>query len=145
MTEYKTFYLAYGSNMNAEQMKVRCPAAQFVKIVTLQNFKFLINDKGVATLIPAENEVVEGVLWNLTQNCEASLDVFEGIEDGEYTKEKITLHEEAEALIYFATSSSQGKPYAGYAERILKGAETFQLSREYQQFLLSYLNSLNEA
>ncbi len=145
MTHDGTLYLAYGSNMNAEQMKVRCPAAQFVKTVTLNNLKFIINDKGVATLIPAQNEVIEAVLWNLTSQCEAQLDVFEGVASGEYVKEKIVMHDDTEALIYFSTSTTHGRPYPGYAERILSGAETFNLSTTYQQSLRSYLLSLSES
>lgn len=131
----RKFYLAYGSNMNAEQMKHRCPKATFVKTVVVKNFDFLINSQGVATLVREEGKSVEGVVWHLTEECEASLDIYEGIATGDYVKENIVLSEYEEALIYFATDSSPGRPNIDYAERITKGAEGFNLSEEYMHYL----------
>ena len=33
------YYFAYGSNMNLEQMKYRCPAAEVVENVRLENYR----------------------------------------------------------------------------------------------------------
>lgn len=35
------YYFGYGSNINHEQMKIRCPNAKFIKKVFLKNYKFV--------------------------------------------------------------------------------------------------------
>ena len=46
-----TFYFAYGSNMNQEQMKNRCLKSRPLGKVSLLGYRFIINSKGVATRI----------------------------------------------------------------------------------------------
>ena len=73
------YYFAYGSNMNLEQMKYRCPAAEVVENVRLENYRLAFRGRapgnGVATVLPEKGSYVEGVLWKITEACEKSLDV----------------------------------------------------------------------
>ena len=50
------YYFAYGSNMNLEQMKYRCPAAEVVENVRLENYRLAFRGRapgnGVATVLP---------------------------------------------------------------------------------------------
>ena len=71
-------YFAYGSNINLDQMSYRCPAAQVVGPVTLEGYELLFRGSGVATIGPTEGAVVHGLLWQLTPECERSLDRYEG-------------------------------------------------------------------
>ena len=71
-------YFAYGSNINLDQMSYRCPAAQVVGPVTLEGYELLFRGSGVATIGPKEGEKVHGLLWQLTPDCERSLDHYEG-------------------------------------------------------------------
>ena len=71
-------YFAYGSNINLDQMSYRCPAAQVVGPVTLEGYELLFRGSGVATIGPKEGAVVHGLLWQLTPECERSLDHYEG-------------------------------------------------------------------
>lgn len=75
-------YFAYGSNMNLTQMKCRCPAAALKGHVRLEDYRLEFCGKGqrygVATIIPEKGEIVEGVLWAITPECERSLDGYEG-------------------------------------------------------------------
>lgn len=71
-------YFAYGSNINLDQMAYRCPDAQVVGPVTLNNHELLFRRGGFATIAPKEGESVTGLLWSITPECEQSLDRYEG-------------------------------------------------------------------
>lgn len=87
-------YFAYGSNINLEQMAVRCPAAQVVGSAVLDGYELLFRGNrsgcGVATIEPLPGSQVHGLLWKLTPECERSLDVYEGY-PRLYEKEDITV------------------------------------------------------
>ena len=78
----ETYYFAYGSNMNLDQMAYRCPAASVVEPVYLEGYRLTFcgrgKGSGVATILPEEGSRVEGVLWKITPECEKSLDFYEG-------------------------------------------------------------------
>ena len=90
----KRLYFAYGSNINLEQMAVRCPAAQVVGPAVLDGYELLFRGNrrgaGVATIEPLPGSQVHGLLWKLTPECEQSLDVYEGY-PRLYEKEDITV------------------------------------------------------
>lgn len=75
-------YFAYGSNINLDQMAHRCPNAQVVGPVVLEDYKLLFrsnsNRNGVATIRPHKGRKVHGLLWKITPECERALDVYEG-------------------------------------------------------------------
>lgn len=76
----ETYYFAYGSNMNLNQMEYRCPAATVVENVRVEDYRlaFCGRGSGVATILPEKGSHVDGVLWKITQECEKSLDGYEG-------------------------------------------------------------------
>ena len=78
----ESYYFAYGSNMNLDQMAYRCPAASVVENVRLEGYRLTFcgrgKGSGVATILPEEGSQVEGVLWKITPECEKSLDFYEG-------------------------------------------------------------------
>ncbi len=59
------YYFAYGSNMNLEQMKYRCPAAEVVENIRLEDYRLAFRGRapgnGVATVLPEKGSCVEGV------------------------------------------------------------------------------------
>ena len=75
-------YFAYGSNINLDQMAYRCPDAQVVGPVMLEDYTLLFRGNGggngVATIDPKAGSYVYGLLWKLTPACERSLDRYEG-------------------------------------------------------------------
>lgn len=60
------YYFAYGANLNAENMAIRCLNATFVGTGVLEGFTFLCNTRGVASIEPCQNTSVYGVVWELT-------------------------------------------------------------------------------
>ena len=74
----KPLYFAYGSNINLDQMRYRCPDASVYGQAVLDNSDLRFRGSGVATVEPREGACVYGLLWELTDKCEASLDRYEG-------------------------------------------------------------------
>ena len=52
--EYKRLYIAYGSNINLEQMANRCPNSKVIGKEMLKGYE--LEFRGVATIVPKENE-----------------------------------------------------------------------------------------
>ena len=86
----ETLYFAYGSNIDLEQMARRCPAAQVVGPITLENYELAFRGSGFATIVPKKGSVVHGLLWSITPFCEQALDRYEGY-PRHYTKEPVTV------------------------------------------------------
>ena len=80
----RVLHFAYGSNMDQEQMKERCPQGEMDGIALLPNHelaftRYSINRKcGVADVIPTPDSEVWGVLYLLTKDDLESLDHAEG-------------------------------------------------------------------
>ena len=83
-------YFAYGSNINLEQMELRCPNAQVVGPVTLNDYELQFRGYGFATIAPRKGNVVHGLLWKLTPACEQALNRYEGY-PRHYTQESVTV------------------------------------------------------
>ena len=75
----ENLYFAYGSNLDLEQMAQRCPDAEIVGPVRLENYELRFRGSGFATVAPKKGSTVYGLVWKLTPNCEQSLDRYEGV------------------------------------------------------------------
>lgn len=124
-------YFAYGSNINLNQMAVRCPDAKVVEPAVLENYELLFRgnnrDYGVATIRPKEGCQVHGLLWKITPECERSLDHYEGYPHL-YEKQKIPLTtksgQQISAMVYVMTRERErmpGMPTRSYYIGILEG------------------------
>lgn len=71
-----SYYFAYGSNMNHEHMKMRCPKSEYIGTYILEGYELVF--RGVADVQPSEDKSVTGALFKITPDCERSLDVYEG-------------------------------------------------------------------
>jgi len=129
------YYYSYGSNMDIGQMKKRCPNANFQGKFILEKYKFIINCRGVATIIPDETCNLEGILWTISSDDENNLDKYEGVPIL-YKKNIISVsntskEEFISALIYIATNTSIGLARPKYIELILKAAKLHKFSEKY--------------
>jgi hypothetical protein len=127
-------YFAYGSNMDPVQMESRCPDARALGRAHLAEWEVRIYERGFATIVNAPGSVTWGVLWDVSPSDVRSLDRYEGVADGLYRREMLTVHgpESAHvALIYIAEFEGDGVPRDGYLERILDGARAFALPERY--------------
>ena len=136
-------YFAYGSNMDEEQMRHRCPDGATVGTARLPGYLFIINSRGVATVVTDGSSAVHGILWRITTECEARLDRYEGVKWGTYTKEKLGVEAEdgqtIEALVYVARDSEPGKGSDGYMEGIAAAAVRQGLPAAYIEELRSWI------
>ncbi len=137
-------YLAYGSNLCADQMAQRCPAARPAKRIALPNWRFIINADGWATLLPQPGAHAEGLIWHLTPACESALDEYEGVATNDYRKAEFTIGG-APALIYFATQQAPGFPQPRYLERVIAGAAAQGLPAPYLVELGSWASLVTPA
>ena len=120
-------YFAYGSNMEEAQMAFRCPGSTSLGIAWLTNHRFIINDRGVASIVESEGRVVYGLLWDISETDERQLDRYEGVRKGFYRKSTVSVgvqeNQTVDALVYVASSNEHGKPRPGYMERIIRAAK----------------------
>ena len=71
------YYLAYGSNLNKEQMKHRCPDAEAVGHSVIEGYR-LVFRRGYLTVEEAEGQHVPVGIWRITAADEKALDRYEG-------------------------------------------------------------------
>lgn len=81
MDQKPRLYIAYGSNMNIEQMARRCPTAKVVGTAELEDWRLRFkgdSNFSVATVEPSVGHKVPILVWEIMPKDEASLDVYEG-------------------------------------------------------------------
>jgi hypothetical protein len=126
-------YFAYGSNMDVDQMADRCPSAEIVGVCRLDGHRFLINSRGVATLIPDAAGYVLGILWDLPPADEQTLDDYEGVPTY-YQRHLIAVEnnrEAIQALFYQAPNRTPGQPRRGYMQGIVAAARRHGFDEAY--------------
>lgn len=72
----KTLYIAYGSNLNKEQMSRRCPNSEFVGAATLPHYK--LEFRRVLTITVCPGASVPVAVWKISRDDLANLDLYEG-------------------------------------------------------------------
>lgn len=137
-----TLYFAYGSNLNLARMAERCPAASPLGRAVVPGWRFLINERGVATIEPSVGASTWGGLWLITPQCHESLDHYEGVRYGTYRHAQImTVDDDREAcsaLTYLAANARAGAPSDGYLRVVLDGARDFDLPEDYIERLAQW-------
>ncbi len=77
----KRYYIAYGSNLNLNQMRVRCPQAKVVGTAELKDYELLFKGSKTGSYLTIEKKVgstVPVAVWETTEEDEAALDHYEG-------------------------------------------------------------------
>ncbi|KAK4032834.1 hypothetical protein C8A01DRAFT_50466 [Parachaetomium inaequale] len=86
-------YFAYGSNLAFQQMATRCPGSSYVGRAVLPDYRWQINERGYANILPFPGSSVHGLVFELgndpssPSSDEARLDRSEGVNSGAYLKE----------------------------------------------------------
>lgn len=136
-------YVAYGSNLNLNQMAIRCPDAQLVCSGQLTNWQLIYRGSrtGIyATIRRKKGYVVPAVLWEITTNDEHNLDIYEGFPTF-YSKENIiveTSKGKLEAMVYIMNPSIPGIPTPSYLNSIYQGYLDNHLDINYLSESISY-------
>lgn len=131
MNSKERLYIAYGSNLNLEQMKHRCPTAKVVSAATLQDWRLWFRGSqhgAVATIEREHGFQVPVLLWRIRPQDELALDRYEGW-PVLYRKEILWLTvkgKRVRAMVYIMneTGHPYGAPSAGYLDTIREGYES---------------------
>lgn len=129
-------YIAYGSNMNIEQMQRRCPDSEIIGSGTLKGYEitFRGNGKtGVANIEKKKGGSVPVVVWNISRSDERSLDIYEGF-PSLYVKKDVTVDMRGTKIKGMAYVMTEGhlhqKPSMFYLEIIANGYDSFGMDAD---------------
>ena len=128
MTRY---YLAYGSNLNTEQMKYRCPESKIVGVSEIKDYQLLFKGSencSFLTIEKCEGETVPVGVWEVTDLDEKKLDTYEGYPSFYYkTDMEIELNgEKVSAFVYIMHEDRRlGAPSKYYVQTCVEGYEDF--------------------
>ena len=126
----RKLYFAYGSNLWLEQMVRRCPESKLVGLGVLRGWKWAINTRRYANVVRSSEDLVYGLVYELSPSDEARLDQKEGV-PRDYTKEmmEIELQESVsgkksvvQTLVYVDEKRvKEGAPWEEYIHRMNMG------------------------
>lgn len=129
---FKRYYLAYGSNLNLEQMKYRCPTANPISKVNLKGYRLvykgLVDNFAYLTIEKYEGSEVPLGLFEVSYLDILSLDNYEGYPNL-YSKFYISIQVEGKnkkALIYIMNKGyDYCIPSKNYVTTCLQGYNDF--------------------
>lgn len=132
-------YLAYGSNLNKQQMKMRCPDAKVVGTAFIHDYHLLFKGSRTGSYFTIEKEAGRKVpvgVWAVTERDERSLDFYEGFPSFYYKKRlKVTLNEtgeEVDAFVYIMNEERElGLPSEYYVHGCVQGYKHFGFDCQY--------------
>jgi len=145
-------YFAYGSNLDPEQMRSRCPGHQIVGLGALRDHRMIFPltsptwGGGVAGVQGSRGSTVWGMVFELGSEDVASLDVAEGFKgpgdqhnvyDREFVFVELTrpdhgsIPRRVRAACYLARPTNPGPPSRRYLDTIVRGAKHHRLPEEY--------------
>ena len=137
----KQLYIAYGSNINLEQMAFRCPHSRVVSVSEIKNFE--LEFRGVETIVPKENASVPVLIWELDERDLPILNRYEGYPNF-YRQEKLEFElggEKFEGMAYLMNKGEISPPSYAYYMTILRGYKENGLDESFLQKALD--NSLD--
>lgn len=138
----KKYYLAYGSNLNLEQMRYRCPTAKVVGTAIIKDYELLFKGSKTGaylTIEKCEGEYVPVGVWEVTPEDEVSLDRYEGYPSF-YYKTEMTVglklpsgkYKKVNAFVYIMHEDRPlGIPSPYYVRTCLNGYFAFGFKREH--------------
>lgn len=133
----KLYYFAYGSNLEMEQMQIRCGDSKPVAPAELPGYRLVF--RGVADIEESPQDSVTGALYEITMDDLRALDIYEGFPRLYIRKEVIVTvtneHTGKEmkipALVYQMTAkylNSVSEPSYSYASTIERGYKHWNLN-----------------
>lgn len=138
----KIYYFAYGSNMDEKQMFNRCHNPILIGKGILNNYKFELDSEGVATIINSKNDIVYGIVWEISIDDKKILDKYEGVRNNCYKPTNLIIKKEDKdinALTYISLrDKNDGIRRKGYLEKIFNAAKKYNFPEEYLKYLSSF-------
>lgn len=132
----KRLYVAYGSNLNKEQMKYRCPTAKLYGTGEIKNYELQFKgqpNSAFATIAPKEGSSVPVAVWEIQPRDELSLDRYEGY-PSHYFKQNVPVQldsEEVNAMVYIMNlKMGFGLPSPHYYQTVYVGYNDCELDTD---------------
>jgi hypothetical protein len=127
-------YFAYGSNMDRDAMRARCPGSTPVGPARLARHRLVIMREGYASVMRDPRRDVWGLLWDLALADMPALDRYEGLAGGLYLKVMQPVLAPAgsrRALVYVGRNAGPGLPRPGYMQAVIAAARSAGLPSDY--------------
>lgn len=86
----KRYYIAYGSNLNIRQMRMRCPSARIIGTSEIPDYELLFKGSKTGSYLTIESKEgsrVPVAAWEVSAEDELALDRYEGFPTFYYKKE----------------------------------------------------------
>lgn len=126
----KKYYIAYGSSLNLGQMSKRCPTAKVVGTGIVKDYQLIF--WRVATIVPKKGSNVPIAVWEIDDDCEEALDMYEGYPHL-YRKEHIDVEINTQVLkgiVYIMNYGKLQKPSRTYFQIISDGYDDAGLDKD---------------
>ena len=141
-------YFAYGSNLDAEQMRTRCPDAEQIGPAELPGYRLAFTGHNrswggaVATLCADPQRRAAGILWSLSDADLEHLDYWEGY-PSVYQRRPLTVWRPSgaatEAITYLKVDERPARPAPAYLDLIRRAYQRYGFDPEALTFALEGL------
>ena len=143
----RMLYVAYGSNMNLNQMKFRCPNSKVIGNGRVIGWNLVFNIHADIIETNRKHDVVPVVVWDIHDKDWDYLDMYEGYPNY-YIRRNIDVimdnGEKTKAIVYVMNSKRKGiaPPHEDYFNTILNGYKANGINTEtlYNALTHSILN-----
>ena len=126
------YYIAYGSNLNTEQMRRRCPGASVLGTAELKGWRLLFKGSQTGSYLTIEKAAgytVPVAVWEVTDDDIEALDRYEGYPSFYYKKRFVLPCSDGKRHHVFAYIMHEervmGVPANYYVNTCLEGYEKF--------------------
>lgn len=124
-------------------MANRCPQSRYVGPGILRGYRWLIFSAGYASVMRSSTDHVAGSIYQVSEADEKSLDDYEGVADGLYTKEECEIEGPdgpISCLVYVGRDDIPGRIRAEYVSRMQSAIQDADLSEEYlEQYIWPFV------
>ncbi len=138
-------YFAYGSNMDLDQMKARCPGAKVIGVGELKHYNISFTrwsrawNSGTADILPERGGKIYGALYDLSLEDLKKMDKFADYPNS-YIRQDVMVccqEEHLPAMTYIARRSGVFLPSRSYLGKMVRGAMSHEIPEEYINLLKS--------
>jgi gamma-glutamylcyclotransferase (GGCT)/AIG2-like uncharacterized protein YtfP len=115
-------------------MVERCPEHRIIGVGRIRGWRWIITTRGYASIVESEGDYVLGTVYELSTADLQNLHRFEGVEQGNYRTEMISVAVEGRdlsCLVYIDPVTEEGNPKEEYITRINRAIEDAGFPDEY--------------
>jgi hypothetical protein len=141
-------YFGHGSNIDRQQMAIRCPGSRFVAPARVHNYRLCfprwsnVRASAIASMEPAKGEIVWGALYEVTPSDLERLDMIEGFavsrNPAKNESQRISVRVErpdgisGDARTHIAVPvEDPGKPSPGYILVLVRAATELDFPKDF--------------